>query len=500
MSTATIKSLSRLTTTQLTTLALHWLSHAEAAGQPYLRSNRTLDESDEEDYLFPPARSLSELKAIWKNLRLDIDSHGEGKQKHNKQYLIDRIIDGDWRRGLSLYQHATIDFAFLSTHDTALRWTGLKVAPLDHDDTAATPEEPPTKKQKTHHTTKTNNALYPTITPTTFVTALREQVSPLVKAHYQLTYLVGQYNELPIVRLYLTPDKAFAPHQSNIPRSARHATDSGRTIYIALPQSSPHVYIAVNGASPAAAAAGQQTKQAKVDITNLKRLVIEAIPKALSRRHERWALEGTKLTARSLKSVCALRGGGARPGTAGGAFAKFFAGQTVADGGSQDAEGHNKENEDRCKAEAGPTDVLGRKRKRAKRSENDEEQEENENSMFFPEHPTRAEQSTEAALDARFGPISNTSRAKLDRVTVKITDIMQHVDLQESSLEQSIGQRNTVDCAPVGITFGGSDVVLGLRMLAELGLVASGQQQNGLDLGKMPGWMAGEQGQSLIVV
>jgi central kinetochore subunit Mis15/CHL4 len=499
MSTATIKSLCRLTATQLTDLALHWLAQPTAASEPYLRSNRSLDESDEEDYLFPPARSLSELKAIWKNLSLDIDSHGVGKQKHNKQYLIDRIVDGDWRRGLSLYQHATIDFAFLSTHDTALRWTGLKIVPLEHDAESEAPEEPPSKKQKITHT-KTTHLLYPTISPTTFVSALRTQVSPIVKAHYQLTHLGGIYNELPIVRLYLTPEKAFAPHQSNIPRNARLATDSGRTIYIALPRSSPHVYIAVSGTAPATAAASQQAKQAKVDITNMKRLVIEAIPKALSRRHERWALEGTKLTVRSLKSVCALRGGGSRPATAGGAFAKFFAGQTIADSDSPVDEGHNIENEDSCEAEAGPTDVLGRKRKRSKSSEGDEEHEEHENSMFFPEQPTRSEQSAEDALDAHFGPTSNTSRAKLDRVTVKITDVVLQIDPEQSVVEQSMSKRNTVDCAPVGITFAGPDVVLGLRMLAELGLVGGDQQQIGLDLDKMPGWMAGDQGQSLIVV
>src|ERR1700709_1050423 len=61
---------------------------------------------------------------------------------------------------------------------------------------------------------------------------------------------------------------------------------------------------------------------AKVDMAAMKRIVFEAIPKALSRPQQRWALESTKLVAKSLKTMCELRGN-QKPGTGGGAYSIF---------------------------------------------------------------------------------------------------------------------------------------------------------------------------------
>lgn len=514
MASTLAKSLSRLNRTQLIDLALHWLEHPSTCA-PYLLSNRTISESDEEDYLFPPAQSVRELRSIYKNLRLE-------ETTHTKTYIVDRIISGDWRRGLSLYQHATVDFAYLSTHDTALRWTALRLVPLERDSSLPNDSaQPPSKKRKISPHTQ---PLYPTVSPTTFAQTLRAQISPLVKAHYQLTTLPSPY-DLPLLRLHLTPNNAFTPHQSNIPRSAHNATDGGRTIYIALPPSSPHIYIAASGPTAVATAASQSQAQAKLDITNLKRLIIEAIPKALSRRHERWALESTKLTVRSLKSICALRGGGERPGTAGGALSAFFVGEAPCNGDEErDAQDEGSRKKKKKTAQYGPEpsplDVLGRTTSHPSTDPDtqdpaEEESSEAENPLFFPETTTTtitSTLSTETAhirlLTARFGPPSNPSRAKLDRLTAKISDVLcppsssSHDD--SDNIDSLSGRtRASAEAAPLMISFGGADVVLGLRMLAELSLrrkQGGGEKEEtvGLDLGRMPGWMAGGEGRSFV--
>lgn len=491
MASVLTKSLTRLSRSQLIDLALHWLDNPSTC-PPYLAGNRTLNESDEEDYLFPPARSQKELKAIYKELRLDdIDA--------SKSYVVDRIIDGDWRRGLSLYQHATIDFAHLTAHDTAVRWTALKLVPLEHSHSTS---EPPNKKRKHNH----QQPLYPTISPTSFLHTLRAQVSPLIKAHYHLTTLSEPYN-LPIIRIYLTPHAPFAPLRSNIPRSARQATDSGRVLYIALPHGSPHVYISTSGSSSSVASTSTQKPAAKTDTTSLKRLLLTAIPKALSRPHERWALESTNLTARSLRAVCALRGGTTRPGTAGGAFAVFHhstitrtssstttTAATAAPASPSTSEYGTRE------ADPSPVDVLGLSAPPAAAAAQPTE----ENDMFFPSpstHPQPASLLTKGtsntsispstrrtrSLTARFGP-DTPSRAHLDRLTARITDVM-----------KPMGEaRGVVDAAPVTVSFGGGDVVGGLRALAALG--AFGGAGGAVDLARMPGWITGEQGTSVVVV
>ena len=496
MSSALVKTLSRLSRSQLIDLALHWIDNPSTCA-PYLASNRTAAEGDEEDYLFPPARSVRELRAIYKNLLLDEDSKGAS----SKTYVIDRIIDGDWRRGLSLYQHATIDFAHLSAHDTALRWQALRLVPLEHNTASVSTtsdDQPPSKKRKTSHSS-TVQPLYPTVSPSTFLQTLRAQITPLIKAHYQLTTLSAPYN-LPILRLYLTPNKPFNPHRSNIPRSARHAVDGGRCIYIALPQSSAHIYISVSGASPApsTAAGAKAAQDRKVDITNMKRLIIEAIPKALSRRHERWALESTKLNTRSLRTICALRGGLQRPGTVGGAFAGFFSNASDA---SQDKDGNLKLESG---PEPSPVDILARLPGAAAGDDIDsteDEESQEENPMFFPEatttsKPSRSSTKANAKLACRFGPGTHfepdqTHRAKLDRLTARVIDVFHRAGEQE---------RATVDCAPVTINFAGGDIVAGLRMLAALGFSKTNEGEKALDLDAMPGWMAGEEARSSVIV
>ena len=370
----------------------------------------------------------------------------------SKQHLIDRIIDGDWRRGLSLYQHATIDFAHLSTNDTALRWSALRIVPLESSITASLPSSdgPPTKKRRT--TTHTH-PIYPTTSPHTFLATLRASLSPLLKSTYHLTTLSLPHNHtLPIIRLYLSPTVAFAPRSANIPRSARHATDGGRVMYIALPPSCPYIYVSLAGATASATVSSSAPIKGKMDITSMKRLVIEAIPKALSRPHERWALESTKLTARSLKAMCELRGAG-RPGTAGGVGALLC----PDDGG---------------KVEPSPVDVLAEKAYMTPPPEEIDGEDEVEREV----KRKRTEE-----LDARFGPLMHSKRAKLDRVAVRIEDVGRRRG----------EERSAVDTAQIGLTFAGADVHAGLRALAELGV---------LDVNCMPGWMAGSEAKSMISV
>ena len=422
-----VKSLSRLSRSSIIDLALKWLQQNPQC-QPYLACNRSINESEEEDYLFTPAEDVDELQEIYQSLLQD-------ERDASKAHVVDRIVDGDWRRGLSLHQLAMVDMAYLEQNDTALRWSALKLTPLEHDALPSNDTDGPSrKKQRISHQ---QQAEYPSISPSAFVAALKSEISPLVKAHYHLHRLPAPYN-LPILRLYISPKGAFAPRNSSIPRPPRHAVDSGRIMYIAIPDSCPYVYISLSGSSARTRGASSKNGRAqlKVDMASMKRIILEAIPKAMSRPHERWSLETTKLNTKSLRSICSLRGNG-RPGTSGGTYSRF--------GSDQNATTDS------------PVDVQ----------------------TIQPTPLAETNPSPRTETLTRFGSLSGSHHAPLDRFHVHITDVLRPPDLA----------RSAVEAAPLTINFSGSDVFLGLKKLAESG-------SEFVDMKKVPSWLTGEMGVS----
>ncbi|KIW93534.1 uncharacterized protein Z519_06139 [Cladophialophora bantiana CBS 173.52] len=438
------KSLNRLSKESILDLALRWLE-GNHTSTPYLQSNRTGFEADEEDYLHTPAETIGELRKRYHDLKKNVANAA-------KRDIIDRIVDGDWRRGLSLHQHAMIDFAALEQNVNALRWSALKLVPLEAEEqkllVGGDSQRPEKRRKLGHHEPETP---YPEVSPQAFLSALKQEISPLVKAHYHLHRMPPPY-QLTILRLYITPLSAFAPNRSRIPKRAKHATDAGRIMYIALPDSCPYVYISISGSSPSSSRRPKGQKDAKdrmmakVDMAAMKKIVLEAIPKALSRPHRRWALDTTKLVAKSLKTMCELRGNH-KPGTGGGAYSVFTDGEKA--------------------SEKSPVDVQN----------SDEENQGDERHCL---------------IEKRFGNMSGEHHAPLDRFHVKLCNaipIIDHDDGGEGS-DPPEGQKGDGD---IVLTFSGSDVFLGLKQLAELG-------SEYIDLDKMPSWMTGELGISSLTV
>ena len=488
------KSLVRLSRSALIDLALSWLEKQDQpACAPYLASNRNLEEEAEEDYLWEPAESIEDLRKLYKALHQE-----EGKPRD----VIDRILDGDWRRGLSLHQLATIDFAVLQNNESALRWTALKLVPLLAESHDTSPN--PLKRKR-----KRPQPLYPSqVSPQTFIASLQSQISPLVKAHYFLHRLTFHDHNQPlsILRLYLS-DSPYA-----LPTLAEKAsfTDASRTLYIAFPDSCPFVYVALSGSS----AVGVKKVGPKVDINALKRVVLEAVPRALSRPHERWALETTALSAKSLATMCSLRGNG-RGGAAQGAWSVFADG--IVEGGVLDVvgEGNKKrkvlsERDINAPTEANDTSKAAKKRKTevAKRfgttgleaaehkapldrmhvrlEESVGSPHSENSSLPFPTgEPPSKPRTKKDLLSTSFSPSQNRPTA----ASAGLAQPTSYLAAHSASSQPSTTTTPTI--APVSLSFTGTDVFAGIRALAEAGYV---------DLGRMPAWMTGEEGVSALVV
>lgn len=434
MVSAVSRSLSRLSREKLIEICMSWSKSSKS--EPYLASNRNAVETEEEDYLHEPAESRKDLKGIYSLL----GKTEQDLELLSKKDIVDRIVDGDWRRGLSHHQLASIDFANLEENDTNLRWTALKLVALtkmseDSDGRA-------TKRRKTQHALPAELPQYPDASISMFVQNLKMHIAPLVKAHYHVHYL--QSLNLNIVRLYISPNTAFAPLSTNVPRQGRSSTESARTMYIALPDSCPYVYVSVSGA---ANPEKRSSKPAipKVDIAATKRIVLEAIPKALSRPQQRWSMESTKLATKSLKSMSLLRGSG-KVGMTGGSFACLQA-QTILSSNERGDASNEK-----CDT--------------------------TENTI---------EASHQKLVEQRFGPMEGGNHAMLDRVKFRVQS------LTTTSKKRKVSYNDDDEPTPILITLSGSDVFAGLKQLALL-------YPEYVDIRKMPAAFTGETRSTMVTI
>jgi len=463
------KSLARLSREALLSLALDWLDeYAIQNAIPYLLPER--DEEDEDmDDLYPPCRSVSELRQLYVNMR---------QLKGSKRDVVSRITEGDWRHGLTLFQLAMADFAYLDEHQTSQRWSSYQILPL----------QPPTRstEEEDEEVLKVDkeSLRVPRFHPATFLQQLQDQILPDVKAHYHFHRTAN----LPVLLL-----RIFVVHSGVNDSNALQAKSSGqeeasfdgsKTVYLAFPDGAPAIYVsrptATGGTVPG-------------DSKSLQTLIVEGVPKALSRARERYTLKSTNLQSRNLWALLDKRGSG-RTNASGGGWSIYV-----------------NEKEQKTPLDSALTlpppskdDSKGRKREWPMRQAQQEEK--------------RAK----VVAEARFGDSSTMDDGRgVERVEVVLQDPFPQQDLT-GNLEEDVDggsgddprRRSKVDTVllqaqstlddepadatasstwtpPVKIAFTGSHVFAGIRQLVEAGIV---------DGERMPGWMTGEEGVTMGVV
>ncbi|KAI0901371.1 CHL4-domain-containing protein [Annulohypoxylon nitens] len=493
-----IKTLNRLSRSSLLSLVLDWLDERNQSLCPPLLLRPDVPEDDDEDDFYPPAHSLPELQDLYETMQA---------RKGGRREVVDRILEGDWRYGLSLYQLAMADLRYLYDHPGSLKWTAYRIQLLktpDHENDAEGPERPDKE-----------SLTVPRFHPSTFLQNLQGEVLPDVKAHYNFDRPKGM--PLLLLRIFVID----SPYNTDLAVSTRHrgrpnnstgpgtsnattSFDASRTIYVAFPDASPHIYITktASGSSAAASAAGEAK--------SLRALIVEGIPKALSRPRERYALKSTNLSTKNLNAMLAHKGAGRTNAAAGGWG--VYAGTATADikadsplqtllptpplsdASSFDAEGDG----DRAA-----------KRRKVVRDLGEEEDE----SQF---------KRARVAAQARFGNAARVDDGKgVERLDVLIQDPFpadiasddedeDEDDSAVASRRKSKGRQSMLDMSisqdledadgggkernkegdrgwtpQVRISLHGSHVFAGVRQLVEAGIV---------DGGKMPGWLTGEEG------
>ncbi|KAK8107463.1 centromere protein Chl4/mis15/CENP-N [Apiospora kogelbergensis] len=487
---AVVKLLNRLSRPSLLSMVLDWLDPSNQALCPPLLQD---GEEDYEDDFYPPASSLEELREIYSDMQ---------QRKGSKREVVDRIVEGDWRKGVTLYQLAMADVQYLYDHPGSLKWTAYKFQRLK------TPSSEDAAEQQAQKPDSGSMDI-PRFHPSTFVQNLQAEVLPDVKAHYNLDRPPGM--PLWLLRIFIL-DSPYntglaASHRTASNRAAAAATtsfDASRTIYIAFPDASPHVYLS-NSQSTGTTTAGESK--------SLRTLVVEGIPKAMSRPRERYALRPTNLTTRNLAELLHVRGAG-RANAAGGGWSIYA--------------GDDKRTESPLNpalptpplSDEDPSEELanGARKKRAL--------------SIRTTHDKYRLEAKRARLvaQARFGDSAKADDAKgIERVDILVEDSFsaagghrgggrRGVEDEEEEGEEEMdndnslqlkkpkGRRSRVDLAldraqegddddvggdtwawkpKIRLTFHGSHVFAGIRQLVEAGIV-EGE--------RMPGWMTGEEG------
>lgn len=477
-----VKSLGRLSRPSLIALVLQWLDDRYIhACRPFLRGDAVSREDWEEDDSanpYEPAASVEELRETYTELQ---------ERKGGKREVVDRILEVDWRNGLTLRQLAMADIRFIEDHPAAgVRWTALQLVSSAGGEGA---------KRKNDSSDAISTPL-PQSHGATFLKSIQSEISPLVKAHYYISRSASL--PLTFVRIFIID----SPYQ--YPRQSPYTfTDASRIIYLVFPDSSPFIYSSLYSIPALRDPSTSARAVVTTDTRTLRRIVMDAIPKALSRPQRRYTLKPTSLTTKNLHTLLALRGP-SRTNAANGAFSVFsdaaieqgpldprlsksISAQEQTSKGEQDANNSEAQKENISKTAPAPS-------KRTFQSQPDE-----------PDSATKKKR--QKTVLSRFGT-SGSSRPPLGQwpsspdsasstTSTLPTSANPSIEKLEIRLQDPITPLSHDDEPEPGsnvtltLTFSGSDVVSGLRQLAELGVI---------DATKMPAWMTGEEGVSSATV
>jgi central kinetochore subunit Mis15/CHL4 len=459
------RTFTKLARQSLISLAQQWLSKKNRDFcKPYLLSDQVEDDDEE---IYEPAQSFEALQEIYKQL---------AARKGGRREVLDRILEGDWRKGISMYQLATAEIQYLLDHPNALRWTAKRLTKIPNARSPVTDME------------VTNDSDHlPRFQAQTFMSNLARELTPLMKAHYLITRI--KTSPMTILRVYIH-DSPYSNEASLAVDS--NSTDSAKAVFFIWPNGSPFVY------SSLATLTGQVVGD---DGRHLRDIVQQAIPKAFSRPSARYQLTNTNFTTKSLDSLLTYRGPGKSNAAAGGwsIFQDHSFSQNALDfittqkGDAQEKASGDKSNTS-LKAKAGSgrlkrplddketSEAKRRKEVAAGRfgtsaQPNDGQGLERFEVRIDDPFPSTPDESNTTQMDGETsnldGPTANRTRRGRPSLLDRTAE-----DLEELQNEEGWAPN-------VRITFQGTHVFAGLRQLVEEGIV---------DGEKMPGWMTGEAG------
>ncbi|KKA25608.1 CHL4 family chromosome segregation protein [Rasamsonia emersonii CBS 393.64] len=445
------KTLGKLSRQSLLDLALLWLSEKNVRlFPPFLEQDEAEGMEDQDANPYPAAQTIDEVREAYEELR---------GRKGGKREVIDRILEGDWRHGITLGQLAMVDLRYLDDHPTSQKWTALKLVPADKTDRESTEL----------------SASLPRLHAVTFISNLHREISPLVKAHYYLS----RSRSLPLtfLRIFVTD----SPYQ--YPRHSPEAyIDTSRIIYVAFPDSSPFIYTSM---SPTIGTKATASNPLMTDSRTLQRVVRDG------------NFSDYQKSPRTPRAP-----GPGRTNMANGAFSIFA--DAVVEGTPLDPRLSNTVSPEEYRTGRDPaTDEAEGKENAPPAADNAQrtpgKKSSDSSSTREPDSDPQETKRRKLAVCSRFGTSGTAaSSATLDRLDIRLFDPPSVEEGRSAALndkdsgEDGDENDNIEPSQPtLSLTFTGTDVIAGIRKLAEFGVI---------DPDRMPSWMTGEEGVSSAMV
>ncbi|KAL1641169.1 chromosome loss-related protein [Diplodia intermedia] len=216
------KTLSRLSRQSLLELVLEWLDKKNRAFcKPYLM--RASDDDEDEESPYAPATSEEEIVEAYKELK---------GRKGGKREVADRIVEGDWRHGITLYQLAMAETRYLLDHPNSLRWNALQLSKVTGSGGSSAEDNIEVIDESTATSLPRFNA-------TTFVLNLQKEVAPVTKAHYYITRVKAF--GISLLRVHIHD----SPYNQPLPGAASTASEGSKSVFLVFPDDSPYVYVSL---------------------------------------------------------------------------------------------------------------------------------------------------------------------------------------------------------------------------------------------------------------
>ncbi|EAT87354.1 hypothetical protein HBH56_049360 [Parastagonospora nodorum] len=461
------RTFTKLSRQSLVSLAQQWLSKKNRDFcKPFLLSDRKDADEEDDEELYEPAQSYEELQETYREL---------AARKGGRREVLDRILEGDWRTGISMYQLATAEIQYLLDHPNALRWTAKRLTKIANARSAVTDME------------VTNDSDHlPRFQAQTFMSNLARELTPLMKAHYLITRI--KTSPMTILRVYIH-DSPYSTESSLAVDSSR--PDSAKAVFFVWPNGSPFVY------SSLATLTGQVVGD---DGRHLRDIVQQAIPKAFSRPSARYQLTSTNFTTKSLDALLTYRGPGKSNAATGGwsIFQDHSFSQNALDFiTTQRSDGQDKNGVDKHATNGNAKSGPGRPKRMAESTDTPEAKRRKEVAAGRFGTSAKADDGQglerfEARIDDAFPAAPGGNKAQQDGDTYTLEDQTTNQarrgrpSLLDRTAEDFEDIQNQEGWVPnVRVAFQGTHVFAGIRQLVEEGIV---------DGEKMPGWMTGEAG------
>jgi hypothetical protein len=211
--------LTRLTRASLIDVALQWLDDANLPTcAPFLDGDEDPDTNNIEAAAFAAAMGIEELVETYEDFR---------ERKGGRSEVLDRIVEGDWRHGISLHQLAMAETRVLLDRPSSLRWNAFRLAKVD-----GTPEGEEIGKGNV-----------PRVNPSTFMMNLQQEVAAVARAHYYMTRL--KTRPITLLRVYINDSPYNTQKSLKDTCAAKSPADGANTLWVAFPDGSPFVYVSL---------------------------------------------------------------------------------------------------------------------------------------------------------------------------------------------------------------------------------------------------------------